>query len=222
MENQQQQQQTELINQLLQRVNNLETTVAQLKEQLAVTKHVNTLLSNEVDNLQQYQRRSCVVIAGLQSSQEETPGDVYKQAENVLVRDLNLDREEIGYEIDKCHRIGPVKDDGTQDTIIRFRSHNFRERVYIRRKKNKNTAIKVKLSLTKKRRNTLKYAYKIQNQVTNVDFFYADIHGNLKFRLKKPINNKTIYNFTDQDDLKETLLKLGYSINDAIDNENGR
>ena len=47
---------------LLKRVANLEKIVKKLRSELYITKNVNTLLSNENDDLQQYQKRHCIVI----------------------------------------------------------------------------------------------------------------------------------------------------------------
>ena len=50
-----------------------------------------------------------------------------------MVRKLNSSEEEVDIELDKCHRFGKTRD-GNQSTIVRFRSHAFKEKVYQRRK----------------------------------------------------------------------------------------
>ena len=57
----------------------------------------------------------------------------------VLTCNLRFDEEEVQQEFDKCHCVGPVKD-GQQTTIVRFKSHKFKEKVY--KKKKNNTKIK--------------------------------------------------------------------------------
>ena len=101
--------------------------------------------------------------------------------------------DEVENQIDKCHRIArPTQDDGTQSAIVRFISHTFRENVYVNRKKCGNRNIKIKPSLTRKRRKTLTYAFKSSDKKPNVNFFCADIHGNLKLLLNVLINNKAV------------------------------
>ena len=72
--------------------------------------------------------------------------------------------------------------------------------------------IKIKLSLTRKRTKTLAYAYKISGKLPNVNFFYVDIHGNLKLRLNKPINNKIAYPFRDKQELFNLFKKFEWNI----------
>ena len=55
------------------------------------------------------------------------------------------------------------------------------------RKYNKKQPIK--LSLTQRRKTAPTNVYSNSNSIPEIDFFYADIHSNLKFRLKNAINN---------------------------------
>ena len=50
-----------------------------------------------------------------------------------------------------------------------------------------------------------------------MNFFYADIHGNLKLRLNKPINN-IVYPFRDKQELFNLFKKFKWSI-DGIELE---
>ena len=190
--------QDEIVAELTARITNLKKTVERLQSELIITKNVNDILTNEVDDLQQYQRRQCIVIDGLQTAPNEAILQVTQKAENVLAQHLNLDPDEVVNQIYKCYCIGLLKDDGTQSATVRFKLHSFREKAYANRKNCSNGNIKIKLSLTRKRRKTLTYAYKISGKLPNVKFFYADIHGNLKLRLNEPINNKIVYLFRDK------------------------
>ena len=150
------------------------------------------MLSKEIDDLQQYQRRHCIVIDGLRTSPSETSDHVTEKVEKVLIGNLQFDPEEVNYQTDACHRIEPINTkDGMQSTIVRFKTHSFREAVYLKRRKC-NKKEKIKLSLTQRRRKTLTYAYNNADKLPETDF-YADIHGNLKICLKNPINNKFAY-----------------------------
>ena len=151
--------QDEIVAELTAGIINLEKTVERLQSELIITKNVHNILTNEVDDQQQYQRRQCIVIDGLQTAPKETILQVTQKAENVLAQHLKLDPDEVLNQTDKCHCIGPLKDDDTQSTIIRFKSHSFREKAHVNRKKCSNCNIKIKLSLTKKRRKTPTYGY---------------------------------------------------------------
>ena len=62
------------------------------------------------------------------------------------------------------------------------------QRSCLLKKRKCNKKQKTKLSLAQKRRKTLKYAYNNADKLPEIDFLYADIHGNLKFCLKNLIN----------------------------------
>ena len=177
-----------------------------------VTKNVNTLLSTEIDDLQQYQRRHCIVIDGLRTSLNETRNQVTEKVEKVLAESLQFDPEEVNYQIDKCHRIGPIETkDGTESTIVRFKTHSFRKTVYLERRECKKKQ-NIKFPLTQWRRKTLTYAYNNADSLPEIDFFYADIHGSLKFCLKNPINNKFVYSFRDKRKLLNLFEKSGWDL----------
>ena len=202
----------EIVAELTARIANPEKAVERLQSDLVITKNVNNLLTNEVDGLQQYQRRQCIVIDGLQTTPNETISQITLKTENVLAQHLKLDPDEVVNQSDKCNCIGPLMDDGTQWTIVRFKSHSFQEKAYVNRKKCANSNITIKLSLTRKRRKTLTYAYKISDKLPNVNLFYADIHGKLKIRLNEPINNKIVYPFRDKQELLNLFIKFKWNI----------
>ena len=151
--------QDEIAAELTAEIINLEKTVERPQSELIITKNVHNILTNEVDDQQQYQRRQRIVIDGLQNYTKRNNIASYSKSWNVLAQHLKLDPDGILNQTDKCHCIGPLKDDDTQSTIVRFKSHSFREKAHVNRKKCSNGNIKVKLSLTKKRRKTLTYGY---------------------------------------------------------------
>ena len=191
---------------------NLKKTVERLQSELVITKNVNDILTNEVDDLQQYQWRQCIVIDGLETTPNKIISQVTQKAENAFAQLIKLDPDEVVNQINKCHRIVLHKDDGTHRTIVRFKSHSFREKAYVNRKKCTNRNIKIKLSLTRKRRKTLTYAYKISDKFPNVGFFFADIHSNLKLRLNETVNNKIVYPFRDKQELLNLFKKFKWNI----------
>ena len=98
------------LEELLKRIEKLEDKVAELESELIVTRNVNKLLSREVDDLQQYQRRACVILDGITPSEHETTEEITKKVKNVMVKNLNFSEEEVDIELDKCHRLGPTRD----------------------------------------------------------------------------------------------------------------
>ena len=46
-----------------------------------------------------------------------------------MVKNLNFSEEKVDIKLDKYHRLGPTRD-GKQSTIVRFRSHTLKEKVY--------------------------------------------------------------------------------------------
>ena len=204
--------QDEIVAEFTASIANLKKTVERLQSELVITKNVNDILTNEVDDLQQYQQRQCIVIDGLETTPNKKISQVTQKAENAFAQHIKLDPDEVVNQINKCHRIVLHKNDGTHLTKVRFKSYSFREKAYVNRKKCTNRNIKIKLSLTRKRRKTLTYAYKISDKFPNVDFFYADIHSNLKLRLNETVNNKIVYPFRDKQELLNLFKKFKWNI----------
>ena len=61
-----------------------------------------------------------------------------------------------------------------QSTIVKFKSHSFKENIYFKRKAIKQRDVKIKPSLTKYRIELLKNT-NIDNPGTNFFFTYADV-----------------------------------------------
>ena len=66
-----------------------------LQSELVIAKNVNDILTNEIDDLQQCQRRQCLVIDGYQATPNETISQVTQKAENALAQHLQLDPDEV-------------------------------------------------------------------------------------------------------------------------------
>ena len=76
--------QDEIVAKLTARIDNLEKTIERLQSELAITKNVNDILTNEVDDLQQYPRHQCIIIDSLQTAPNETTPQITQKAENAL------------------------------------------------------------------------------------------------------------------------------------------
>ena len=67
-------------------------------------------------------------------------------------------------------------------------------------------------AVTNKKKKKNNYAYEISDKLLNVNFFYADIHGNLKLQLNEPINNKIVYPFRDKQEFLNLFKKFKWNI----------
>ena len=112
------------IKSLTARIDMLEKRVLELEGVLEVTRNANSLLEQEVDNLQQYQRRTCIIVDGITPVKDETEEQITAKTKNFLIKNFGFEKRKVNEELDKCHRLGKAKD-GKQSTIIRFKSHSF-------------------------------------------------------------------------------------------------
>ena len=78
------------LEELLERIEILEDKVVELKSELIVSKNVNKLLSQEVDEPHQYQRRACIILDEITASEHETTKEITKKAKNVVVKSLKF------------------------------------------------------------------------------------------------------------------------------------
>ena len=106
----------------------------------------------------------------------------------------------------------PIKKIKESSYIVKFTKHSTKETIYkhlkklIKKKADKtNQAIKIKVSLTRRRQKLLEYATKVTDDYSLIHFVYTDIKGNLKIRLKEPIKNRVVFSFNSKMKLPEIL-----------------
>ena len=160
---------------LRQQLQAMEARMQAVEAQVAITSKVNSLLSIEIDRLEQYGRRNSVVIRGILPKDSETNEDL-KQSVKTVVGELGM-KEQFNRDFDKTHRIGPVLDTPQgkrQDVIVRFKSHSTRYEVYRKRKELKNKSVRITPSLTKKRRKLLSTARSEYDGHEDVNFIYVN------------------------------------------------
>ena len=107
----------------------LEEKVERLESKVVILEIVTKRLENELDRLDQYHRRSNIIIKNVFLPEKETNEDVTIKVTNILSNDLNLP-DVIG-EIDKLHRVGKIKDRNRKQSqdIVKFKSHSARYKV---------------------------------------------------------------------------------------------
>ena len=149
-----------------------------LKSQQAISSIVSSRLKNELDRIEKYSRKNCVVVSGLPAFDKLTPAECKIKS---VMDQSGLDRRLIE-DIDKAYPIGPVKN-RKQNVIVRFKSHASRYHFFAKRK-SLSQSLSVKPSLTRKRLKNFSETVEMVNSSPNlihvVDFVFADINGDLK------------------------------------------
>ena len=189
--------QEETIKSLITKVKKLEGDVIQINAERAIASHINIFLRQSVDNLQQYTRRSCLLLEGLPSKPNESVKDVEKSVKDVLETKLGFEKNTVDFEFDKAHRVSSK----SKKVIIRFRSHSFQNQVYSERNNCTDPKLKFRPSLTTRRGELLENARDILSVSPNFRFAFADSNGKLKVRFKEKVYNKIVINFNDENDI---------------------
>ena len=191
----------------------LERRVENLEEKHVISTHVTDLLTAEVDRLSQYIRRSNVVVKGVFLPEKESKEDVEKKVCDLAKNEMGI--PDILGDFDKAHRIGKVKiinGKKHQDIIVKFKSHAARYKFLNHKKSLKNN--KVHSYLTPKRSKLLFDARSVIERFDRVHFVFADIHGDLKLRLRNnPYKEKYVFDFDSIDSLNGLLKEIGITDN---------
>lgn len=187
----------------------LEERFAKLEETQAILTHVNSMLSKEVDRLNQYTRRSTIVIRNVFLPEKETVEQVENGVKDIIMK---MDLPEVLPDFDKAHRLGKVKTvDGKkmQDVIARFKSHSSRYKVFNRRKSVEN--VRISPHLTKTRSQLLADAVNLTNAIEKVKwgFVFANSHGDLLLRTNEKHKGKHYFSFDSVDSLNKQLVEIG-------------
>ena len=93
------------IKSLTTRINLLEKRVLELEGVLEVTRNANSLLEQEVDNLQQYQRSACIIVDGITLVKDETEEQITAKAKHFLTKNLGFEGRKVNEELDKTNVI---------------------------------------------------------------------------------------------------------------------
>ena len=211
--------QDQKIQNLTNRLNNLEQLVDEWQSDALLSKRTNELLAREVDRLKQYSRRSCLVISGVklpEGKSKETAAETTEKVKEVLSDSLHIDPTELNNEIDKDHRLPltnkqkQTEKTSTPNIICKFKTHSNNN------SNNSNKKIKFHVSLTKLRTDLLE---KAQNHIRNlqeIKFCFADPNDNLKVKFN---DNKNI-NFDSLESLGNVIerrLGIGELSNRSIE-----
>ena len=151
---------TECISALMETINKQKEVIAKMQDKISVLEsHINHLAKSN-DEVEQYQRRLCLRINGIDLPSDD---DVKETSEECLAKVQEV-FEDLGLSIppnviNRAHRVGRVimlKGKKVRSMIVRFTTFRHRSMVYRARKK--SNQCKIKLDLTKRRVNLLKQA----------------------------------------------------------------
>ena len=196
------------VDELRKEVNSLKQDVARSEDRSRVQSTVNDRLRAEVDRLEQYGRRNCIVLKGIPPKKQESTRTLEESIQKILSEDLKLEDHHVA-DFDKAHRIGPVFTDNKgkpqQHTIVR---HSSRYAAYLKRNNLRSKRMKITPSLTNRRRKLLDEANEKFSDHPLIDFLFCDIHGDLKVKLGQPLNNKSFYKFDDLEEIQYLLHEV--------------
>ena len=108
-----------------------------MEGELAVVRNINTVLSQQLDEADQYSQRSCTIVTGLRNpGKDETNDEDSKRVISAIASEAGLNEEEFTKHVDKVHPVGGTKN-GKQSRIIKFTTRSFRKRFFLKHKQNK-------------------------------------------------------------------------------------
>ena len=112
-----------------------------MEGKLAVVRNVSTTLSQLLGEADRYSRRSCMITTGLRKpKKDETNDEDSKRVISTIASEAGLDEGEFMRHVDKVHPVGSTKN-GKQSRIIKFTTHSFKEKVFLKHKQSKKNEI---------------------------------------------------------------------------------
>ena len=163
-----------------------------------------------------------MIVTGLRKpGKDEMNDEDSKRVISAIAREAGLEEGEFTKYVDKVHPVGNTKND-EQWRTIKFTTHSFKEKVFLKRKQNKKNdtekrkqnpklksriQLNVQPSLSRFRIELLKKANEAIEDNENFKLAYADIHGNLKFISKNPLHGKYVKHFRNENDIIDIVSK---------------
>ena len=138
-------------------------TVTAIENRLGDLRTDNLALADEVDDLEQYSRRNCLLLHGMPESDEDSNEVVISVCNGKLELNISAD------DIDRSHRLGSSRhsndDNNTRPRpiIVKIRSYETRRRVFSAKRKLKGSKVVVTENLTKRRSELYKKVCALSN-----------------------------------------------------------
>ena len=141
-----------------------EEIIKNLEENVSVMNKTVENLEKEIDKLEQYSRRNCLLVDGIAETDDEVTD--YLVMETISTK-INIEISPA--DLDRTHRVGKKKagQNKPRPIIVKPSRYNVRKRVFFQQKNLKGSNISIMESLTPKRMEILKKA-KVKNGFTNV------------------------------------------------------
>ena len=169
--------------------------IEKLESHISILQNTVDLLKRDQDESEQYSRRLCLRIEGIEPAKDEKAEECFEKVKK-LFSSLNVDVPDLA--IDRAHRIGEAfinnKKESVHPMIVKFTTWRHRSMVYRARDKSKSAKQKIRLDLTKSRYNILKEARKLiltrEGKPTElgvngpVNFLFVDINCRLVAKMK--------------------------------------
>lgn len=115
-----------------------------------------TRLEERQDGLEQYSRRSCLLLMGVAEDNSTNEEDTERAVLDVIKNKLKLDLT--GKDIERTHRLGPRLPGKTRPIIVKFVSYKSRALVFSSKSRLKQSPLYITESLTKSRLDLLNAA----------------------------------------------------------------
>ena len=132
-----------------------------------------------------------------------------KQKFLTVIKNIGFEERKINEDLCKFRKAKDRK----QSTIITFKSYSFRTSVYASRSNIQDREkIKLKLSLTKRRKKIINYAHTVTEPVPGVTFAYVDVNGNLKIRLHEQTEGKYMIPVNSIENLNDIFRKFDWTL----------
>ena len=141
--------------------------IKELEETIDILTEKNKSLTSDVDELEQYSRRNCLLLHGVQENENENTDDIVLKT---MSEELDIEIKE--NDLDRTHRIGNRnrKDGKPRAIIVKFTCYATRNKIYSNKKKLKGKKFLITESLTSRRYHLLKEAqekYGVKNVWTS-------------------------------------------------------
>ena len=159
------------------------------------------------------------MISGLAEPGEE---DELQKVATTIEDETGFAHNTVIRNIDKAHPIGQADENGKQKRTVKFTTDSFKEAVYRKHKEKQKKyvvelkqmkqpvwiGIKFQSSLTRRRRKLLELANEKFAGVDQIQFTYADKHGNIKIMLKSPVQRRYVLQIQKESEIANIFCRL--------------
>ena len=201
--------QDSLMKKIEDKFNEQNTRIEELESKLAIKQNIIDTLEIKCDDNEQYSRRSCLRVHGIDFSSDENEGVMKKM--KICCSDMGIRFNQ--NEIDRVHYIGKPYIDKTKNKkvrslIIKFKSwksrttfYKSRPRNHLDRQKKPGSSFNVSLDLTKRRYNLLMKARGFIANNPSVAYAFCDTNCSLVIKF----NDNTYRYFNSECELNNLL-----------------